>query len=163
MTIQLDTPHPNTPLSALMWASLFAAGCAYDTGDDGEGPSLLVRDEAGFADEDASATHAGDRLLEGELPPPRFLGEAQACHAIVDGYHARGLAIGCATTTHVCPDMLRFAFGAACLQYHAATVHHCAERILGASTCEELWSTSCHVQPVVGSAPRGCSDSADID
>ena len=83
--------------------------------------------------------------------------EAEACDAVVTTYHMHGLDIGCATTTHVCPDMLRFAFGQECLQYETDTVMACKQRIEDTTSCEELWQMSCDLVPVPNSAPQGCT------
>ena len=89
-------------------------------------------------------------------PELGVVNEADACEAIIGNYHDHGIELGCATTTHVCPDMLRFAFGQACLQYDGASVNDCVDRIRDADSCESLWASSCNVMPVPQSAPDGC-------
>jgi hypothetical protein len=156
----------NTTRIALLLTAMCVAGTGCATGVvdgdeaiDADG-SLVIEawdGDATPADVVTAEAYEG-REMVGELPPvtPEIIDEASACDAIIGTYHAQGLEIGCATTTHVCPDMLRFAFGQACLQYQASSVQACTQRIRAATTCDELWTMSCNVVPVPDSAPAGC-------
>jgi hypothetical protein len=95
---------------------------------------------------------------EPDAPPAEreIWGEMHACEELVDHYHGHGLDLGCATTAHVCPDLLRFAFDVVCMQYDAESVRDCVARIEDTGTCQELYDVACAVQPVWGSEPQGC-------
>lgn len=147
-------------LLLLATCATVTSGCAQGSVDDGDDQQVapLLEVEAPDTGDDELLTAT---MFEGRVPthPPlnAILSESDTCNTIVGNYHAHGLELGCATTTHVCPDMLRFSFGQACLQYHADTVESCRQRIVNSTSCEELWATSCDVMPVADSAPLGCT------
>jgi hypothetical protein len=156
-------------LIALMLAtsSAMLTGCAQgtvDTGDEDIAAPPAIHVELWDANPHgtnvltAEAYEAGSFIADTPAPQPAIIDEAETCDTIVGSYHMHGLELGCATTTHVCPDMLRFAFGQACLQFENPTVQHCKQRIEAATSCEELWAMSCDVVPVADSAPAGCPD-----
>ncbi len=148
------------------WGRRAAAGacwalvaCAQGTVDEDEqaAPFIELSPEAPQPDEDGVAmAPALEHPITGDAPEPRLLDEDTACHLIVDTYALHGLELGCATTIRACPDLLRRAFGRACMLYHASTVYTCEDRILRAESCSDLYATSCGVEPAWGSEPLGC-------
>lgn len=140
------------------------SGCAQGTIDDGDDQQVAPLLELESPDTDGEVLTAtmfeGRDFVPTQPPLNAVLSESDTCNTIVGNYHAHGLELGCATTTHVCPDMLRFSFGQACLQYHTNTVESCRQRIVSSTSCEELWATSCDVVPVADSAPLGCTADA---
>lgn len=155
----------NTHVFALLLTTCCAqlAGCAQGTVDDTEPgeavPAVHMELWDGAAQDVETVTAEAFQartITDPANPQAPVYTEAEACDAIVGGYHAHGLEIGCATTTHVCPDMLRFAFGQACLQFEGESVNECVRKIGEATTCEDLWNMSCDVVPVPESAGAGC-------
>lgn len=141
----------------------YATGCAQGMVDDTEPvepvPTLQVElwDTTAESVEAVTAeAYVGLTISDPENPQAPVYTEEKACDLIVGGYHKHGLEIGCATTTHVCPDMLRFAFGQACLEYEGESVNACVRKIDETTTCEDLWNVSCDVVPIPDSAGAGC-------
>jgi len=156
-----DTRH----VAALAFASLLLGACAYGATPNGE-PTTELQNAAANADEDVvhTAMPPVDNAMY-ELDEqvaisysPTMLSEQSACEMVLETYWHHGLELGCPTTIKVCPDLLRDAFGVACLLYYTDSITSCADNIQSASTCDELYDTSCAIAPVVPSAPRGCDE-----
>ncbi|MEP7126811.1 MAG: hypothetical protein ABJE95_38125 [Byssovorax sp.] len=98
---------------------------------------------------------------DGKFHPPGNgmpVSEDAACTSLTDAQTARFMALGCASTTRVCPDFLRSQSATDCLQYDQGAVNGCLQYYSDAATCKDLSARAgtCVVAPIAGSAPKGC-------
>jgi hypothetical protein len=123
--------------------------------------SLLLA--PGCGSETGSGTTTGDApdADDGKVHPPgngKPTSEAAACNALIDAQSQRYMALGCASTTRVCPDFVRSQSGVECLQYDEGAVQGCAKLYADATTCKAVAEAAgvCVVATIAGSAPNGC-------
>ena len=98
---------------------------------------------------------------DGKFHPPGNgmpVSEAVACTSLTDAQTQHFMALGCASTTRVCPDFLRTQSGTECLQYDQGAVNGCLQFYSDAKTCMELSTAAgtCVVATIASSAPKGC-------
>lgn len=136
--------RPSHVLSVLLASSLFA---------------LLL--PACGADSTSGSTGDPPNADDGKFHPPGNgmpVAEASACTSLTDAQTAHYMALGCPSTTRVCPDFLRSESGMECLQYDEGAVNGCLQYYSDATTCKELSerASTCVVATITGSAPKGC-------
>ena len=98
---------------------------------------------------------------DGKFHPPGNgtpVSEASACTSLTDAQTQHYMALGCASTTRVCPDFLRSQSAVECLQYDEGAVNGCLQFYADAKTCKALSEAAgtCVVATIAGSAPKGC-------
>jgi hypothetical protein len=86
------------------------------------------------------------------------ISETVACSTLNMAQSAQITALACVATSVDCPDLLRFEFGTACMEYDQGSVAGCVAYYATATTCDALQTAIgvCAVAPVAGSAPTGC-------
>ena len=122
--------------------ALLASGCGADAGTTG------TTGDAPDAD-------------DGKFHPPGNgtpMSEDAACNALTDAQTKKFMALGCASTTRVCPDFLRTQSAMECLQYDEGAVNGCLQYYDDAKTCKALSEAAgtCVVATIANSAPKGC-------
>ena len=124
--------------------------------------SLLALASSGCgADPTSSSTGDVPVARDGKFHPPGNgtpVDESTACTTLTDAQTQHFMALGCASTTRVCPDFLRSQSGTDCLQYDQGAVNGCLQFYSDAKTCQELSTAAgtCVVATIAGSAPKGC-------
>ena len=113
------------------------------------------------ADTGSGTTGDPPDASDGKFHPPGNgmpVAEASACTSLTDAQTAHYMALGCPSTTRVCPDFLRSESGMECLQYDEGAVNGCLQYYSDATTCKELSerASTCVVATITGSAPKGC-------
>ncbi len=140
---------------------MVTGACATEV-DDPDRPPTAADDAADAADADDGSPSPSDLDIALAATTPAHevtpMREADACTAIVTTYGLHGLATGCPTTIKTCPGLFRDSFGVACMQYDRASVEDCLDNIEATTTCDEIRTASCAVQPIWGSEPLGCED-----
>jgi hypothetical protein len=132
-------------LGVFLASSLFAlawSGCGADTGTTGTTGDVP----------DAN---------DGKFHPPGNgtpMAEGTACTTLTDAQTQQFMALGCASTTRVCPEFLRTQSGTECLQYDEGAVNGCLQFYSEAKTCKALSEAAgtCVVATIADSAPKGC-------
>ncbi len=124
--------------------------------------SLLVLVSSGCGTDIGSGT-TGDPAdaSDGKFHPPGNgmpVAEGAACSTLTDAQTQHFMAMGCASTTRVCPDFLRTQAGTDCLQYDQGAVNGCLQYYADATSCMDLSQRAsvCVVATIAGSAPKGC-------